>query len=79
MNLAFSWLIKRIFTEICALMIKAQKQHLKSFDKAKMLNLWRILANKAYQKADLWHFKVSKICKMQILCVFEMIKACKKG
>ena len=22
-NLAFSWLIKRIFTEICALMIKA--------------------------------------------------------
>lgn len=45
-------------------MIKAQKQHLKSFDKATMLNLWRILANKAYQKPDLWHFKVSKICKV---------------
>lgn len=63
-NLAFSWLIKRIFAKFARLMIKAQKQHLKSFDKAKMLNLWHILANKAYQKADLWHFKVSKICKM---------------
>lgn len=51
------------FCKICALMIKAQK-HLKSSYKAKTLNLWRILANKAYQKADLWHFKVSKICKM---------------
>lgn len=63
-NLAFSWLIKRIFAKICALMIKAQKQHLKSSYKAKTLNLWHILANKAYQKADLWHFKVSKICKI---------------
>lgn len=43
---------------------KPQKQHLKSSYKAKTLNLWRILANKAYQKADLRHFKVSKICKM---------------
>lgn len=43
---------------------KPQKQHLKSSYKAKTLNLWRILANKAYQKADLWHFKVSKICKI---------------
>lgn len=37
-NLAFSWLVKRIFAKICALMIKAQK-HLKSSYKAKTLNL----------------------------------------
>lgn len=62
--LAFSWLIKQIFAKFARLMIKAAKAALKSPYKAKTLNLWRILANKAYQKADLWYFKVSKICKM---------------